>query len=475
MNAVDDVQADVDAKAAALSTLENQLATTPDSDVLWLEVQSAREAHASSDAQLRAAEAEADAAHDADPAPRNSSPKPTPNWSTSARRPPTGAPSCRPGSRPSPRRTRPAPTPKTSTPISPPSATRWRTASGTPRRRLDDARRVADGRQQAWWDAKGAVDQKVNAFDNRHVTTTTSSDGGTDDGWAAARRCRRMGDTNVAESSTSGQRTRPAPVASTSANTMSTDTASTDTGSAEVDTEVDVPTELDNQLAALTADAMENASPLMRQVETALRCQPGHLRPRRGGAHLLHASVVLDTRANEIAGMIDQHGLEAVARAFNNRFERPIIEQAQLQAFQGPDGPANFQAWAHGLWDAIGNLPEFGDAQVEQIFNHDKGYNRANNFAREAALAAVMGNPALEDAIARPDVAGRRHREPVGWVFQVLSDAGIIDGDGSDAASRFDAAVRENRDDLARHLGGAAQRPADHGHAHGPRRDVPAR
>ncbi len=530
MNAIDDVQADVDAKASALSTLENQLATTPDSDVLWLEVQSAREAHAASEAQLRAAEAEADAAHDAltqaqqqltdahaDLADQRRTAADRRAELLAQQQAVTAAEQARTNAE------------AVSADL---IAQREVLENGIrdAETKLDNARRDADGRQQAWWDAKAVVDQKVTDFNA--PPATVSSDGGTDGGSGGGRALPPIppDTTIVAESRTSDQRTRQAPVASTSTETVNADTANADAESPETD----VPTEVDNELAALTVDAMDsapqlenglgvpltpdvvaglrnelvemyllendipaqpeptppsapapadtsttapdadatprteagdqlaalttdamaNATPQMQRVADVLASDPRLYLHATSGTRLLEASVVLHTRTDEIAALFDQHGLEPVARAFNNQFERPVIEREQLQSFQGPDGPANFQAWAHGLWDTIGNLPDFTDAHVEEIFNHDKGFNRANNFAQQAGLAAVMGNPALDDAMRDVTLRGTDTPSQAAWVFQVLSNAGLIDGDGSDRASQFDAVVQQNRADLAQYLGG---------------------
>ncbi len=219
------------------------------------------------------------------------------------------------------------------------------------------------------------------------------------------------------------------------------------------------PSQVDNQLAVLTADAMENASPLMRSVENEFRSNPRNYVQFEAGTHLLRASVVLHTRTDEIAGMIEQHGVEAVARAFNARFERPIIESAQVQAFTdlaGPDGRSAFGDWAHRLWDTIGNTPRFTEnvaALADEIFNHDKGFNRATNFAQNAALAAIMGAPPLAEAIEQRPVPGTDSLSQATWVYQVFSDAGILAADGTDTATRFTELVQQHRADLEPRLG----------------------
>jgi len=157
--------------------------------------------------------------------------------------------------------------------------------------------------------------------------------------------------------------------------------------------------------------------------------------------------------------MIRQHGVEAVARAFNTRFERPIIETEQLRSFAAldtPDGHSAFGNWAHQLWDTIDNTPRFTEnaaALADEIFNHDKGYNRATNFAQTAALAGIMGPPPLAEAISQRPVPGADALSQATWVYQAFSDAGLIAADGTDTAARFTELVQQHRADLEPRLG----------------------
>ena len=241
------------------------------------------------------------------------------------------------------------------------------------------------------------------------------------------------------------------------------DTDESDTDGSDTDepgtSEPPAPPDVDGLLVALTADAMANASPLMRSVGTALQSDPRHYVHAEAGTHLLHASVVLHTRTEEIAGMIQRHGVEAVARAFNTQFERPIIETEQLLSFADldtPEGRAAFDNWAHMLWDTIDNTPRFTqhpDALADEIFNHDKGYNRANNFVQNAALAAVMGPPPLTEAVSQRPLTGTDPLTQATWVYQVFSDAGIVAADGTDTATRFTELVEHHRADLEPRLG----------------------
>ncbi|RAS70501.1 hypothetical protein C8D87_101801 [Lentzea atacamensis] len=221
----------------------------------------------------------------------------------------------------------------------------------------------------------------------------------------------------------------------------------------------DVPVSATDQLAELASSAMEHASPLMRSVESALWSNPQQYVHHEAGLHLLRASVVLDTRTDEVAGLIRELGVDAVADAFIQQFERPIIETAQREAFADLDsdaGRAAFGSWAHQLWDTINNTPQLTqDAEVlaGEIFNHDKGYNRATNFAQQVALAAITGPPPLSDAIAeRPAPAGDT-ADQAAWVYQVFSTAGLIAADGTDTASGFTELVRRHRAELEPGLG----------------------
>jgi hypothetical protein len=213
---------------------------------------------------------------------------------------------------------------------------------------------------------------------------------------------------------------------------------------------------VDEQLAGLVMTAMEDASPLMRSVNDVLAADPRRFVNSVAGLHLLRASVVLHTRSAEVAGLIERHGVDAVADAFIRQFERPIIETAQREAFADLSTDAArgaFANWAHQLWDTIENQPQLAedpDALADHVFHHDKGYNRATNFAQQVALAAIMGTPPLSDAISRRPVQGGDH---AAWVYQVFSDAGLIAADGTDTATRFTELVSHHRADLEPALG----------------------
>ena len=378
--------------------------------------------------------------------------------------------------------------------------------------KLDEARRTADAKQQAWWDAKAKVDREVDAFNtaaqapppvppkddagsasgnttanvderplpptppadtithttaNTPANTTTSSDRK----WSPALpsipespEAEVSDDEAEASSSRSAPpevRTRPAPQppSAPAVPSTSTDTTNTDTSS---------PTELDHQLANLTSDAMATASPMAKLVEMKLQSDPRKFVQSEAGLHLLHASVVLDTRADEIAAMIQQHGVGEVAKTFNQAFKRPIIETVQLEQFadlSDPGSRAKFDDWAHQLWSTVNGSPDLNadpGKVADVVFNHDKGYNRAFNFAQDAALAGFMSAPPLADVVGRRPAPEADTASQAAWVYQVFAEAGVVSADGSDRASQFAGLVDGNRAELESKLGPLdAQRVAD--------------
>ncbi|MET8762365.1 hypothetical protein [Lentzea sp. NPDC004782] len=264
--------------------------------------------------------------------------------------------------------------------------------------------------------------------------------------------------------------TRPAPqppATPTTPSTTTDTTASTDRTppASSTDTAEDhqsgtsTSTELDVRLADLTSDAMATASPMAKLVEMKLQSDPRKFVQSEAGLHLLHASVVLDTRTDEIAAMIQEHGVGEVARTFNKAFERPIIETVQLEQFNDLSDPANrarFGEWAHQLWSTVNGADGLNadpDKVAEVVFNHDKGYNRAFNFAQEAALADIMGAPSLADVVSAKEAPDTDTSSQAAWVYQVFSAAGIIAADGSDRASQFAGLVEGNRAELESKLG----------------------
>ncbi|MGW4210665.1 glycosyltransferase [Lentzea sp. NPDC004789] len=417
--------------------------------------------------------------------------------------------------------------------------------------KLDEARRTADAKQQAWWDAKAKVDREVDAFntaaqapppvppkdtpagvderplpptppadttadvDERPLpptppadttpdvdTTNTSESSGRK--WSPALPSipespeAEAGDRDSEAETRSSRpaprpapevRTRPAPqppsapaVPSTSADTgtarTTTDTTDTDTTGTRADTgtahtadtnadhttdttqaDTNSPTELDHQLADLTSDAMTTASPMAKLVEMKLQSDPRKFVQSEAGLHLLHASVVLDTRTDEIAAMIRQHGIGEVAKTFNKAFERPIIETVQLEQFADLSDPANrakFDDWAHQLWSTVNGSPDLNadpGKVAEVVFNHDKGYNRAFNFAQEAALASFMSAPPLADVVSRRPAPEANPSSQAAWIYQAFAEAEIIAADGSDRASQFAGLVDGNRTELESKLG----------------------
>jgi hypothetical protein len=209
------------------------------------------------------------------------------------------------------------------------------------------------------------------------------------------------------------------------------------------------PTETDTQLVALTDDAMATATPLMRDVEAILKSDDRKYVHHEAGLHLLRASVVLHTRSAEIAGLIEQHGLDEVTRSFNKEFKRPIIEAEQLQAFA--ENPGKFGDWSHQLWDAINSTDGLkADPQrvADVIFNHDKGYNRAFNFAQTVAVEGLVDAPTLDQAMAKFGDHGTETPAQAMWLFQVLGEAQLIPTESAVSTAQFTAAVNNNLDGL---------------------------
>ncbi|MFD5830381.1 hypothetical protein ACFWGZ_33295, partial [Lentzea sp. NPDC060358] len=213
-------------------------------------------------------------------------------------------------------------------------------------------------------------------------------------------------------------------------------------------------TEAEFQLLALTDDAMEHATPQMKAVEAALRSDPARYVHHEAGLHLLRASVVLHTRSEDVAGLMFFYGIDGVTDAFNGLFERPVIETEQLEAFVQPGGNAKFESWSHQLWDTIGNTPSYADADklAMDVFNHDKGYNRAFNMAQQTALTDAVGAPALGDAIAATPPVGGDVVSSAFWVQKVLGDAQVLP-DTSVSAAEFTQAVGDHRAELGDALG----------------------
>ncbi|HEX8869592.1 MAG TPA: hypothetical protein VF821_28275, partial [Lentzea sp.] len=259
--------------------------------------------------------------------------------------------------------------------------------------------------------------------------------------------------------------TRPAPLndtdgnANTDGNVDSEADVETNTD-AEVDADVAPPTELDNQLGELVTDVRENAPPQAQQVAAELQNKGQYLQHEEAN-HLLDASLVLHTKTDDVAAMIEQHGIESVAKAFNKQFDRPIIENAQIEQFANitdPNVRQQFDNWAHGLWDTVGNTPEYQSDPgklAEDIFNHDKGYNRASNFAQQAAYESMVGPTVtpLTDSVQKPPPAGADVGTKANWTLEALGKAGIVQTGAMVPQSEFTAAINDNKAVLETALG----------------------
>lgn len=167
---------------------------------------------------------------------------------------------------------------------------------------------------------------------------------------------------------------------------------------------VDPVVAANNELAGLTVFAMMSAGPLMQSVGGALAANPEAYAHGEAAMHLLAASIVLHTQTDEVASLMRQFGVENVAQAFRNQFNRPMIEDAQLAAFDldTEAGRAAFESWAHQLWGAIESNPELtaDPARLaEVVFNHDHdhGYDQATELARPPAPPTEAGAVAKAD------------------------------------------------------------------------------
>ncbi|GAA3666980.1 hypothetical protein GCM10022267_61780 [Lentzea roselyniae] len=320
---VDGAKADRDAEAESLRSLEDQLARTPDAAGLREQVDAARLAHADAEAAVRTAEAEAGAArtalHEAQRQLADAEAELVVQRGEAETRSADLAAQQEIVAQADAART--AAETRHEQEVARLDADRaaHEARIEEAETKLDDARRAADDKQKQWWDKKAVVDQKIAEYNNPRVE---------------------------AES------TRSAPPPPDAPSASGNDTAATETRAPR-----NVPdVVIDSHLKALTADAMQNASPLARDVEAALRTNPGTYLDHEAGLDLLRASVVLDTRADDIATMIQRHGVEAVARSFNREFGRPIIESAQLQQFGDlgtPESRTAFDGWAHRMSETI--------------------------------------------------------------------------------------------------------------------------
>ncbi len=182
---VDDVQADVDAKAQALRSLENQLARTPDAEGLSGQVDAARQAHADANTALQNAETEADAAQAAlDQAQQQLSDLraelDVQRGEAAARRAELTAQEQVVAQADAARTTAEVKYDGSVATLAADRAAQENRIKDA-ETALDDARRAADAKQQAWWDAKAVVDQKIADY-NRPPETTTPSSSSTDGG-----------------------------------------------------------------------------------------------------------------------------------------------------------------------------------------------------------------------------------------------------------------------------------------------------
>ncbi|HEX7306628.1 hypothetical protein [Lentzea sp.] len=320
---------------------------------------------------------------------------------------------------------------------------------------LDDARRAADGKQKDWWDQKSVVDRQITDYNNTPAPSTTtdttsSSSSDTDSGHDAP----PSGDVDRGE----GPSTRPAP-----ANPSDTggDTSRSGDSTQDADNHSPAPVPdvvVRSHLQALAADAMQNAPQLARNVEAEL-IRPGAYLDHRAGRELLQLSVMLDTRTDEVAALIERHGVQAVADALNAQFSRPVIEREQFAAFGDfttPEHRAAFDDWAHRMWATIGSTPTFANNPAlltDKVFDHEKGYNRATNFAQDQARLDMIGAPPLEETIADNPLTGSDVASQAEWTLRMLTTSEVLPENTVVSAEEFTRAAADNRAALQTGLG----------------------
>jgi hypothetical protein len=196
-------------------------------------------------------------------------------------------------------------------------------------------------------------------------------------------------------------------------------------------------------LDALVSSAFTSLTPRMGAVHQVLvdsnrRRDFVH---HEAGTHLFAASVVLHNETAAVAQLILDAGIQAVAGAFRERFGRPIIENQQLGAFTNPSPAgswAAFRDWAQVLWQTIEREAAYTNnlnRLVGDVFDHDKGYNRAIGMAQAPAAAALVTTP-LAAFLGHP-------KDPLDvpafglWLYEGLAGAGLISSTGAVAWAHF--------------------------------------
>jgi hypothetical protein len=221
-------------------------------------------------------------------------------------------------------------------------------------------------------------------------------------------------------------------------------------------------------LDALVDTAYGSLTPQMTSVHQVLTdsSRSGDFVHQEAGKNLFDASMVLHFEPTGVAQLVVDDGIEAVAEAFRAKFARPIIESQQVAEFTDPSATGSWGAfceWAQALWHTIEQQSVYDtdiDRLVGDVFDHDKGYNRAINFAQAPTLAALMDAPPLAGSFeGRADVA-----DPSAcglWLYMGMSKAGLISSDGSVAWTDFVTAAESEWAVVATALGDGTLTPAD--------------
>lgn len=219
-------------------------------------------------------------------------------------------------------------------------------------------------------------------------------------------------------------------------------------------------------LEGLIGQAMSAVTPLMQQVYDDLNSSANQFLYVDDGNLLFAASVTLHLKSAEVFQLVQAHGIQAVADAFTARFGRPIIEGQQITDFADPGTCwGAFWTWSQQLWSTIESGVLSGNPHLvaDQVFDHNKGYNRAINFAADAAMpddvAAALAPP-LASSFTTPAPTPTDGSACGLWLYQGLDTAGLLQSGATVSWTDFDTIARANWATIATALGDASLDPA---------------
>lgn len=199
-------------------------------------------------------------------------------------------------------------------------------------------------------------------------------------------------------------------------------------------------------------------NPRMQEVWDYLSNPPRELLYREQGCQLFEVSLILHLRPVEVAALIRDFGIHAVADAFRRKFNRKFIEDDEIEQFEKAyEDPAwgSFYRWTQMLWLTIEEQSAFNDIKVlvSKVFDHNKGYNRAINHAQAPGVEAILAPPPLSTTLGLPP----QHSEPLQpsetlevarWLYRGLKDARLIPADQAMPWDHFCDAVTSNWTDI---------------------------